>query len=100
MLTLVLTMPCLIWWLCVWFGFYLDLFALFRISVKLRLITIIESEDAEGDPQDQAQEPEGSEQGKSPLIMLNADLWKYKCFTIPHIAFKCIINLNAIISLR
>ena len=87
-------MPCLAWWLYDWFGFYLDLFALFRISVKLRLITIIESGDAEGQPQDPEEKPENAEQGKSPLIMLNPDLWKCKCFTISQIAFKCLLFIQ------
>ena len=41
-----------------------NLFGFIRIvttSIKLRKIAIIASEDAEGDPQDQAQEPEGFE---------------------------------------
>ena len=62
-------MPCLVIVWLIWI--YLDLFGLLRLVLNCDLIAIIESEDAEGDPQDQAQEPEGFEQGKSPLIMLN-----------------------------
>ena len=87
-------MPCLVIVWLIWI--YLDLFGVLRLVLNCDLIAIIESEDAEGDPQDQAQEPEGFEQGKSPLIMLNPVYENANDLLFCKLHSNTILYLNAI----